>query len=181
MRQRISRVKPLPVIQPSPQPKPEVYCVEFRSKGGPRQQAKRKYARVLAESKQDARSRALAPEGYTFLQAVSVPEMARAQARYGRKLRMQVVAAYGGKCQCPGGCPVRLFEFLNIDHVNNNGTADRKAKGASTGFYRWLLKNGCPKDDYRLLCYNCNMARAKQQDKRCPHEHRLSRKGDVTK
>ena len=131
---------------------------------------KHKTVRISADSKQDAKAKAITPEGFRFLQIVSIDDLAKAQAKYNRELRMRLIEAYGGACQCPGGCPITIPEFLNLDHVNNNGTEERAKYGAGSRFYRWLKKQGWPKDGNRLLCYNCNMSRAKQKDKRCPHE-----------
>ncbi len=71
------------------------------------------------------------------------------------KLRKEVIAAYGSKCAC---CKESVPEFLAIDHINGDGAKQRKNKsiGRGHGFYRWLKQNGFPKDNYRLLCHNCN-------------------------
>lgn len=103
--------------------------------------------------------------------------LAESQAEYYAKLKAKVIEAYGGRCQCPDGCDIRLPAFLTIDHSQNDGKADRKAIGHSTRLLRWLVKNGFPKDRYRLLCYNCNMARAHRKAKgyTCPHEDKRVR------
>jgi hypothetical protein len=111
--------------------------------------------------------------------------LSQSQSEYGQRLKMRVIAGYGGKCQCPGGCACAVPEFLTIDHIDNDGKADRKVRGYGVSFYRWLLKNGCPKENYRILCYNCNCGRAKTRDKRCPHEtittiRPLRQRGSVT-
>lgn len=88
------------------------------------------------------------------------------------KVKAEVVAAYGGKCQCPG-CPVADPEFLTMHHVNGNGAEHRNSlfpKGAQAGyrFYLWLKRNGYPKGDYELHCYNCNCSKGFHGY--CPHE-----------
>lgn len=40
-------------------------------------------------------------------------------------------------------------------------------KDQSKNLYRWLKENNYPKDNFRLLCYNCNCAR---RQGKCPHE-----------
>lgn len=90
------------------------------------------------------------------------------QRKYLVQLRKDAVAAYGGRCQCPGGCDVDTEAFLSIDHVNDDGAEHRKEIG--TSIYRWLKKNNYPKDGFRLLCYNCNIGRANSAGV-CPHEH----------
>ncbi len=94
------------------------------------------------------------------------------QYQHHSTLKYLVIKGYGGKCQCPGGCKVREPEFLTIDHINNDGSTDR-----SSNLYRRLIKAGFPKDRYRLLCYNCNLARAKnwRRDYKCPHEFKRRR------
>lgn len=88
--------------------------------------------------------------------------------RERREIRAEVLAAYGGRCQCRG-CDVTQPEFLAIDHIKGNGAEQRKQLGGSSGaMYIWLKKHGFPKDDYRLLCHNCNQARAHYGA--CPHE-----------
>lgn len=96
---------------------------------------------------------------------------AKCQARqkeYGRKQKRELLAAYGGKCECYGGCAVNEPDFLSIDHVNNDGKEHRRRLGAASAVYRDLKRRGYPKDGYRLLCFNCNFARAKFGN--CPHE-----------
>lgn len=87
---------------------------------------------------------------------------------YGRQLREQVIAAYGGKCEC---CSEADPRFLCVDHKNNNGASHRKAlKWSRTGkaFYRWLRRHGFPRDEYSLLCFNCNCG--KRLTGICPHQ-----------
>lgn len=94
------------------------------------------------------------------------------QYEYHSRLKHLVIKGFGGRCQCPGGCKVREPEFLTVDHINNDGKEDR-----DSGFYRRLIAAGFPRDKYRLLCYNCNLARAKnwRRDYRCPHEFKRRR------
>lgn len=108
----------------------------------------------------------------TRKQALANPERMKAyRSKYVRQSKEAVIAGYGGKCQCPGGCSEYRYEFLTVDHINNDGMAHReRATGyerAGTGFYRWIIKSGFPKN-LRLLCMNCNFARGRYG--RCPHE-----------
>ncbi len=78
---------------------------------------------------------------------------------YARRLRLQVLEAYGGtppSCAC---CGVAHLEFLAIDHVGGGGNAHRKAIGATKpiDMCRWLKRNGFP-PGFRVLCHNCNSA-----------------------
>lgn len=83
-----------------------------------------------------------------------------------RQEKLEIIQAYGGACQC---CGDDHYEFLSVDHVNRDGAAKRKSgEHAGASFYRNLKKLGFPKDEFRLLCMNCNFARGRYG--RCPHE-----------
>jgi hypothetical protein len=95
------------------------------------------------------------------------PEESRAQSKkYGWKLKLEVIAAYGGKCTC---CGEATPEFLGIDHIYGGG---RKHRAVLRGhrFYYWLKQQGFPKDEYQLHCHNCNMAKGFFGV--CPHRQR---------
>jgi hypothetical protein len=78
------------------------------------------------------------------------------------RIKKEMLAAYGGVCACCGEWRPR---FLTIEHIRKNGAHHRKyARG--TTFYYILKKHGWPKDDYELLCLNCNIASYRQP---CPH------------
>ena len=89
------------------------------------------------------------------------------------KIRLEVLTAYGSKCQCPGGCDVSESKFLSLDHINNDGHKHRrtlysgKTMGDPLRVYLDVKRRGFPKDEYRLLCHNCNQARAFYGE--CPH------------
>ena len=87
---------------------------------------------------------------------------------YNRRLRDELIAAYGGKCAC---CGESEREFLTLDHVGNWGGRHRrkfgwKAKGK--GLFLRLKRKGFPKDKWRLLCMNCNQATRFGDE--CPHQ-----------
>ncbi len=86
-----------------------------------------------------------------------------------RKLRQEVVEAYGGCCQC---CKESRTEFLVIDHVDGGGSKHLKALGGAAYFYGWLRRNGFP-PGYRVLCSNCNSAKGLYGY--CPHEVEVRR------
>jgi hypothetical protein len=85
---------------------------------------------------------------------------------YARKLRNEVLDAYGGRCMC---CGETTPEFLGIDHVNNDGEKHRaELKGYGRSIYRWLKNEGYPQDGrFQLLCHNCNMSKGLYGG--CPH------------
>lgn len=80
------------------------------------------------------------------------------------KLRADVLRAYGGKCAC---CHESTPEFLEMDHVQNNGAAHRREIG-HTRLYAWLKANEFPQAAFQILCANCN--RAKFRYGTCPHQ-----------
>jgi hypothetical protein len=80
--------------------------------------------------------------------------------------RLECIAAYGGHCKCCGESGV---EFLNFDHVNNDGKRDRKLPGGRrTGIrlYKRLKAESWP-SDIQLLCWNCNLSKGLYGE--CPH------------
>lgn len=84
---------------------------------------------------------------------------------YRAELRAEMLAAYGGKCACCGEAEPL---FLHLDHIHNDGAADRRAHKTSTKLAAHLKRMGWPRDRYRLLCANCNHGRA-MNGGTCPH------------
>lgn len=82
--------------------------------------------------------------------------------QYGRRLRETVLAAYGGVCVC---CGEATYEFLAIDHVNNDGKQHRQEVGG--GVYEDIKRRGFP-PGFQVLCHNCNLAKAFYGE--CPHQ-----------
>lgn len=71
------------------------------------------------------------------------------------KLRLNVIKGYGSKCEL---CGEENPHFLTIDHINREGSEERKILGNPVNLYRKLRDENYPRDNYRLLCYNCNCA-----------------------
>jgi hypothetical protein len=94
----------------------------------------------------------------------------KSRREYNQRVREKVLAAYGRRCQCPGGCGITNKKFLSIDHVKGGGAGHRRTFKRQSGneMYRFLIKSGFPKKDYRLLCHNCNQSRGFYG--KCPHE-----------
>lgn len=82
------------------------------------------------------------------------------------EIRNEVISKYGGKCEC---CKESNYKFLTIDHTENNGHIHKKTDKLAKSIYKWLKKNNFPKDGFRLLCWNCNCARAYNNGV-CPHQ-----------
>src|SRR5271166_6393541 len=80
---------------------------------------------------------------------------------YRAAIRAEFIAAYGGKCQCPGGCNVTEPAFLGLDHTFGGGSRHRR-QTRTQGYKMYLLlrEQGWPKDRYRLMCWNCNFSRS---------------------
>jgi len=94
-------------------------------------------------------------------------------AKYRVDLKGEMITAYGGKCQC---CGETEPAFMTIDHIDGRGKSHR-AKTSSGGYrmsgdvlYRWLKKHNWPKDNYQLMCMNCNFAKS-HNPSGCPHQH----------
>lgn len=84
-----------------------------------------------------------------------------------QKIRDEVVSAYGGRCACLG-CDESRHEFMTIDHINGRDNVPHRKNLGGDKLYWWLKKNGFPKDNYRLMCFNCNSCRGFRGY--CPHE-----------
>jgi hypothetical protein len=91
-----------------------------------------------------------------------------------QKIKQEMITAYGGKCQCPGGCDIVEPKFLSLDH-EGCGTRQKKRtldirNGKKLGGYNLYLelkKQGWPQEGRRLLCQNCNCAWGFYGN--CPH------------
>ncbi len=97
------------------------------------------------------------------------PCLHKEHVRLEEKWKQEILQAYGGKCSC---CGEQNSIFLTIDHIDGNGSQHRKSTGLSSptgkSFYCWLKKQGYPKDNYQILCFNCNFA--KHVLGTCPHQ-----------
>lgn len=101
-------------------------------------------------------------------QSPSVKQQRGKFGAWAQRMRDRVIDGYGGRCTC---CGESERAFLAIDHIYNDGAAERaRLKMTSGQWYRWLVSMGCPRDRYRLLCHCCNEARAYYGH--CPHEVR---------
>jgi hypothetical protein len=103
--------------------------------------------------------------------AIRAAEAAKTKLNQDR-CKEQVFAAYGGwQCACCGETE-RLF--LSIDHVENNGAAERRSgayRGSGSAFYAWLRKQNFP-PGYQVLCMNCQVGKHKNGGV-CPHQRKV--------
>ena len=73
-------------------------------------------------------------------------------------IKDKIIKAYGGKCNCCGNSELLS---LTIDHINGGGRKEyEQLKNKGSDFYKYLIKNNFPKDNYQLLCYNCNCCKS---------------------
>lgn len=77
------------------------------------------------------------------------------------KARLEGIAAYGGRCVC---CGESRVEFLTLEH--KRGIKNHEKRGAE-GWLQ-LKRDGFPKGDHEVLCYNCNCAKGVYG--KCPHK-----------
>ncbi len=73
--------------------------------------------------------------------------------KYRHKLRFDIINNYGGMCV---ECGIADLEVLDIDHIHNNGAEHRRNGFHGYNLYMLLKREGCPKEDYQVLCRNCN-------------------------
>lgn len=74
------------------------------------------------------------------------------------KLRQEMLDVYGDRCAF---CGFNDKRALQLDHIANNGAAERKEAGggqsfAGWQFYKWLRGQNWS-SGYQVLCANCNL------------------------
>lgn len=83
----------------------------------------------------------------------------REHLSHGKELwhnnRKLVLEHYGMKCVC---CNITQQEFLEIDHINGDGTEHRLEIGRH--IYEWTISNNYP-NNLQILCANCNRCKGK--------------------
>lgn len=84
---------------------------------------------------------------------------------YRRKLRLEFLEEFGGKCFC---CGETHPYFLTLEHIHGRTKVKGKSRGLpSSAELAKARSEGWPKDKYQLLCYNCNCAKGRYGA--CPH------------
>jgi len=98
---------------------------------------------------------------------VKNPDKPRRYSREARmRMRAEFLAQYGHVCAC---CGESGEAFLTLEHKRGGGRSHRASVGGTTlQALRDLKRRGWPKDDYELLCMNCNWA--KRHSGPCPHQ-----------
>lgn len=81
--------------------------------------------------------------------------------------RLRVIDYYSKgtrRCNC---CGETQLQFMQIDHINNDGYKNRKLIKQSN-IENWILKNNYP-EGFQILCANCNFGRRINKGV-CPHQ-----------
>ncbi|MDX9913234.1 MAG: hypothetical protein RBS77_01490 [Candidatus Moranbacteria bacterium] len=91
-----------------------------------------------------------------------------------QKIKLQLVAVYGGKCTC---CGETEPQFLTLEHLNKDGQQHREAVNGNKNrggmkIYLDVIKRGFP-SEYTILCMNCNFS--EKDSRSCPHKTAQSR------
>lgn len=81
-----------------------------------------------------------------------------------REQRRSVIEHYGGRCEC---CGEDRVPFLALDHIHGGGTEHRRQVGRGSAMVAWIIRQGFPREMFRILCHNCNNAWAWGE---CPHK-----------
>ena len=138
--------------------------------------AKRRHASKMhsdPEYRERMRQRALTLKAtYGDAQSSSAKERRRLNKRKWRQAnrgrdKSKIFDALGRKCSC---CGESHMAFLTVDHTNGDGAEHKRKLGSRSGLgmYRDIVRQGIPKDRFRILCMNCNWAT--RTGKECPHQ-----------
>jgi len=75
-----------------------------------------------------------------------------------QRMKQEVFSHYSKGIPVCAHCGETELVVLCLDHINNDGNAQRKNTGVHGGydFYRRLKREGYP-EGYQVLCFNCNM------------------------
>lgn len=82
-----------------------------------------------------------------------------------KKLRLEVLSAYGSVCAC---CAEHEQRFLTVSYANEDGRKLLKGLKGGIPTYKKIIALGFP-SDLKLLCHNCSKARHFNGGF-CPHE-----------
>ena len=74
------------------------------------------------------------------------------QRAYWGTLKADALRILGSRCACPG-CDVSEPAFLTIDHINGRPKGSRKKP------VREARASGWDKNQFQILCFNCNGAK----------------------
>jgi hypothetical protein len=78
-------------------------------------------------------------------------------------VKLRTIERYGGKCTC---CGESNTGFLTIDHINGGGM--KHTRSLKKLLWYWLDERPVNPEEYRVMCYNCNLGRFHNGGE-CPH------------
>lgn len=116
--------------------------------------------RVMGYYYDNAEEKSTAVSEYTKKDRIINPDKySKRRAAESKKLWSKAMDFFG-PCAC---CGESRREFLSIDHINGHGNEFRRIKRSKTGIYLLRQFNaahwpGELKQEYRILCMNCNMS-----------------------
>jgi len=79
-------------------------------------------------------------------------EIKKNHDKYHRQLKNKCYEILGGKCV---RCGEANHDLLSIDHINEDGAQERKS--LTLVKLRSNIVNGVNRENYQLLCFNCNL------------------------
>lgn len=88
----------------------------------------------------------------------------KSRSEFAWKKRLKVIDLFGGKCEC---CGETTKEWLELDHVNQDGKKHRAEVGRGLRLLRDILKRPTAYK-IRVLCANCHVAITRYGI--CPHQ-----------
>lgn len=74
--------------------------------------------------------------------------------KFRAELRPRLLALYGDKC---AKCGESNLKVLQLNHIHGGGKKDRRKSGGKYYLYGAILSGNRNKEDYNLLCANCNI------------------------
>lgn len=81
----------------------------------------------------------------------------------------QILDHYSRACVC---CGETNPQFLTLDHINNDGSKQRREMGnvgrGGYTYYKHVIDSGFP-TDLQILCFNCNLGKNRNHGV-CPHK-----------
>ena len=84
---------------------------------------------------------------------------------YRKAVRQTVLDALGKVCECCGESEDR---FLTLEHKNGGGGLHRKRLKTTHSVFKDIQRRGFPKEEFGVLCMNCNFAT--RFGELCPHK-----------
>lgn len=78
-----------------------------------------------------------------------------------KKHWLELVRRLGSKCVCCGFSDIRA---LQIDHINGGGGVERRKRGGSIYSYIVKLSDKELKNNYQILCANCNTIKMRERE-----------------